>query len=641
MPAIPASITLLSTLIDRDINTTAAAAVASPDPLQVVCAWPVSGQYGPGSRYLYYVLVLACLLARKVDWLKRACLAAALILPAVAAIHGIVLAILHTDDAVDMDLYGAFQLCSIGILAAPVTVKLSSTYFNDRGRNIIFAWTGLILAGLLSLTVEFYRTNSVPCSSDPFGNPLVNSRPGDFPYGNESFTCGYQCSIGPGNPWSPMRAWDGSTNNIYVVPAPFVLTFGTATLLAAACCLPAILSLVTMWNHIAEFNWRQRFFSKEQEKDEEIIEGTNGATTGQMKYLNQNIKKYLKIAVELPVFGAAVLAILVIGEKNFWSKPVNYMTEPIASVGQWGSIVGTGLAVVGSLYVIMAKAADDDETSQVSDPKEPQSHHHEGVLERHDGRLSPAGDRSGQRDSPNRQGSTHSHDFGSGLFATITRSSHATDAGNRRKFASYLSRMNDYIDYIGTPSRKRFEMSEFREGPAMNYPEIPGEAERNRNLSRYRSNWPVPSIREVPSRSGSPDSHMDIEEDVESRGNDAPQSPRSPTSGQWPPAPPRAVRASTLPTHTSGESSFSSGDDRGRARVRSGTLEVPSPTHLTHFRKNLSLRSAPTIALEAGEHSPAIVVSPDPAMASTPPSPDSPSQLSLQHQSSKDSPPHR
>ncbi|KAK6221393.1 hypothetical protein LQW54_001494 [Pestalotiopsis sp. IQ-011] len=104
-----------------------------------------------------------------------------------------------------------------------------------------------------------------------------------------------------------------------------------------------------MWNHIAEFNWRQRFFSKEQEKDEEIIEGTNGATTGQMKYLNQNIKKYLKIAVELPVFGAAVLAILVIGEKNFWSKPVNYMTEPIASVGQWGSIVGTGLAVVGSL----------------------------------------------------------------------------------------------------------------------------------------------------------------------------------------------------------------------------------------------------------------------------------------------------
>lgn len=49
--------------------------------------------------------------------------------------------------AVDMDIYGAFQLCSIGVLAAPVTVKLSRTYFYDPGRNIIFAWTALILAG--------------------------------------------------------------------------------------------------------------------------------------------------------------------------------------------------------------------------------------------------------------------------------------------------------------------------------------------------------------------------------------------------------------------------------------------------------------------------------------------------------------
>ena len=46
-----------------------------------------------------------------------------------------------------MDVYGAFQLCSIGILTAPVTVRLSATYFNDPGRNTIFLWTGHILAG--------------------------------------------------------------------------------------------------------------------------------------------------------------------------------------------------------------------------------------------------------------------------------------------------------------------------------------------------------------------------------------------------------------------------------------------------------------------------------------------------------------
>lgn len=46
-----------------------------------------------------------------------------------------------------MDVYGAFQLCSIAILVAPMTVRLSQTYFNTRGRNNIFLWAGLILAG--------------------------------------------------------------------------------------------------------------------------------------------------------------------------------------------------------------------------------------------------------------------------------------------------------------------------------------------------------------------------------------------------------------------------------------------------------------------------------------------------------------
>ena len=32
-----------------------------------------------------------------------------------------------------MDVYGAFQLCSIGLLVATVTVKESRTYFDDPG----------------------------------------------------------------------------------------------------------------------------------------------------------------------------------------------------------------------------------------------------------------------------------------------------------------------------------------------------------------------------------------------------------------------------------------------------------------------------------------------------------------------------
>jgi hypothetical protein len=50
-----------------------------------------------------------------------------------------------------MDIYGAFQLCSTSILAVPITAMLSRTYFNVPGRNIIFIWTVLTLAG------EFYH----------------------------------------------------------------------------------------------------------------------------------------------------------------------------------------------------------------------------------------------------------------------------------------------------------------------------------------------------------------------------------------------------------------------------------------------------------------------------------------------------
>jgi hypothetical protein len=52
---------------------------------------------GTNTNNSYYVLIAACILARKTEWLRNACLAAALIFPAIAAVHGIVLAALHID----------------------------------------------------------------------------------------------------------------------------------------------------------------------------------------------------------------------------------------------------------------------------------------------------------------------------------------------------------------------------------------------------------------------------------------------------------------------------------------------------------------------------------------------------------------
>lgn len=111
----------------------------------------------------------------------------------------------------------------------------------------------------------------------------------------------------------------GSTNNIYVIPAPHKLTFDTATLLAAGCCIPAILSLIFMRNKILYVNWKTHFGNgDEEEHSSQIKDGI----------------RYLLGRVKIPLISGVVLAIISIGEMNFFSTQVRYETEPIASIGR-------------------------------------------------------------------------------------------------------------------------------------------------------------------------------------------------------------------------------------------------------------------------------------------------------------------
>ncbi|TDZ20809.1 hypothetical protein Cob_v006278 [Colletotrichum orbiculare MAFF 240422] len=89
---------LLHAILDRDVSGVNTSCAATNDScVEVVCAWPLSGQYGFGQRILYYILVVTCVVARKAQWMRAVCLAAALLVPAVAAVHGIILASLHVD----------------------------------------------------------------------------------------------------------------------------------------------------------------------------------------------------------------------------------------------------------------------------------------------------------------------------------------------------------------------------------------------------------------------------------------------------------------------------------------------------------------------------------------------------------------
>ena len=114
----------------------------------------------------------------------------------------------------------------------------------------------------------------------------------------------------------------GKGTDINVIPAPDRLTFSTATVLAAACCVPGLLLLIMMWLEILEINWRTRFGRSDEDK-----------VVGERKAVNKWIGLFRR-SLELPMFGAAVLAILIIGEGNFFSEQVRYQTEPVANVGE-------------------------------------------------------------------------------------------------------------------------------------------------------------------------------------------------------------------------------------------------------------------------------------------------------------------
>jgi hypothetical protein len=90
---------------------------------------------------------------------------------------------------------------------------------------------------------------------------------------------------------------EGSADNIYVVPAPYALTFGAATLIAAACCVPGILSMVSIWGKVVRTNWAKQFGDPDADQ---VIEGTNGATVEGMKTVNEVIRRLLSV-VEIPV----------------------------------------------------------------------------------------------------------------------------------------------------------------------------------------------------------------------------------------------------------------------------------------------------------------------------------------------------
>ncbi|KAI9889928.1 MAG: hypothetical protein M1814_004651 [Vezdaea aestivalis] len=156
---------------------------------QVVCVYPISGQYGLIPRYLYYALLIFAVFSRRTEWLVAGALASALTYSGSAAIHAFAMIIIRPGSQLDLDAFGALAVCTAGSLASPCLLTWSTTLRDSVARPLVgiygtFVSIGTVCAGITVLLVQ--STESACYSSS--GTSLVSKT--QF---NMTFDCIYNC----------------------------------------------------------------------------------------------------------------------------------------------------------------------------------------------------------------------------------------------------------------------------------------------------------------------------------------------------------------------------------------------------------------------------------------------------------------
>lgn len=182
------------------------------------------------------------------------------------------------------------------------------------------------------------------------------------------------------------------------------------------------------------------------------------------------------------------------------------------------------------------------------------------------------------------------------------------DKGNRRKVASRLTKINNFLTNAGADWSKD---AEFKHGKALDFPEIPGEQQRNPELFRIREQYNpqrdadgnvTPALNRQRSRAGSFSSNVSVASDFRIKGNN--------------PTPSR--RASLELQQQGGDSHSSKPQDPAASSTdgtpkqlpqRRDTLEVPTSARHRPARA----QTIPQIDTDVSgnPNSPTIVVSPD------------------------------
>ncbi|KAJ7485278.1 hypothetical protein FB451DRAFT_1431094 [Mycena latifolia] len=294
------------------------------DAVSVICAYPLSGQYGPGARFSLYILILACIVWRKTILVLNVGLGAVLLSGLVAAVHGVALG---TVSGLDFDVFGAAYICTLCLGLVPGLIILGAEFLRGATTTIVVGWYALMLAGEIGVTSALFRAQTrvpnvglIPRSSLCVDAAGVNITRAAFVLGETD--CHLSCMD---IPTLPLRQGQSA---VYI-PSDHrpidIASFGSMA--GIVLCLITMPVVYRTFRHESVTYWTGLLMGLLM-----IVEGPPGAIT-------------LAVLSETRVF---------------WGPQVRYQVESMVAVGQWAPFVTAFFAFIGGVLIDTVPPADED-----------------------------------------------------------------------------------------------------------------------------------------------------------------------------------------------------------------------------------------------------------------------------------------
>ncbi|KAI9782943.1 MAG: hypothetical protein M1839_004418 [Geoglossum umbratile] len=132
--------------------------------IQVICAYPLSGEYGRMVRYLIYPLLALSLLFSVAGWVAGGALNTAMTYIAITGIHLAAMAVNREAGVLDLDILTAYHVCMVALILSPPLIMWTKSLQRPSGKGVFAIWVLLLWIGvILFTTAAKHLPKPVPC----------------------------------------------------------------------------------------------------------------------------------------------------------------------------------------------------------------------------------------------------------------------------------------------------------------------------------------------------------------------------------------------------------------------------------------------------------------------------------------------